>query len=77
MNYVVICIFYRYYQELESFVKMESFVTQSSKAMMGHSLGFIGLCCSLGVSGGRLPGMKDTLRMGTDIFCCRMLKVKM
>ena len=44
---------------------------------MGHSSGFIGLCYSIGVSGGRLAWMRNTQRLETFTFCCRMLKLKM
>ena len=35
---------------------------------MEHSSGFTGFCCSLGVSGGRLAGMSNMPRMGTNIY---------
>ena len=44
---------------------------------MEHSSRFTGLCYSLGVSGGRLPGMTNMPRMGIFVFCCQMLKPKM
>ena len=52
-------------------------MTQSLNLKMGHGSGFIGLCYSLSVSGGRLAGMRNTPRLETFIFCCRMLKLKM